>query len=244
MNFTPYSSPRPMDVAVEFLAERAHVGAENRDIERLALGMLRCGDRLFGGAHAADGGTIGVAAVGIAAPDTLDEGDSSLPGCHRKDAAGCRRSGPCREHALELHAGQDIGIAAVANSSQREAWNSSIAGSKNNAADLDIDLRRLLIVQNRSGRACFDALHAFAAQTAGQAALGFEHGLFQAESQIDFTQVLQLARQLRLEASGRDPAAEHPAWDCGRILRRIRAHVQRCEFCTASVLRILAAPRI
>ena len=172
-------------VGVELLAERAHVHAEDGDVQVLAVRMLQGDHGLLGGAHAADGRAVAVAAGGVAAAHALDEGDpldlSAVRGPLDVSAGGTGG----REHAFELHAGQHVGVSPVAELAAQRALELLEAGGEDHAAGVDLDLLGLLVVAHRSGRAGLDALHALAAKTARQATLGLGDGLLRAVALVD-----------------------------------------------------------
>ena len=181
--------------------------------------MFRRDDRFLDGGHAANRGTIGVAADRIPAPYALKEGNSFHRTSVRKSLQAASGRPRRRQHAFELHAGQNICETAVAQLFPKRGLEFLDAGRKNNAADFDVRLHRLLIMHNRACRACLDAFHAFAAQAAGQTALRFEHCLFKTESQVDFRQIPQTCCDLRLRHPDTIPQRCVRLWDWGQDAR-------------------------
>ncbi len=140
---------RPVDVAVELLAERPHVHAEDGDVEILPAGVLQGDHGLLGGAHAADGGAVAVAAGGVAAAHALDEGDlpdfAAIRGPLHVTAGGTRG----REHPLELHAGEHVGVSPVAELAAQRGLELLEAGREDHAAHVDLHFGGPLVVDRR-----------------------------------------------------------------------------------------------
>ncbi len=174
-----------VDVAVELLAERPHVHAEDGDFKFPPVRVLQGDHRLFGGAHAADGRAVAGAAGRIAAAHALDERDAlhraAIRGALDDSAGGTRRG----EHPLELDAREHVGIAPVAELAPQRRLELLETGRENHAAHVELAFHNLLIVANGARRTGFHALHALAAQAARQAAPGFGNGLLRGVALVD-----------------------------------------------------------
>ena len=127
-----------VDVAVELLAERPHIHAEDRDVELLPMRVLQGDHGLLGGAHAADGRAVAVAAGGVPAAHALDESDLLHLAAIRRplDMAAGRTRG--REHPLELHAREHVGVAPVAELAAQRGLELLEARREDDAADADL----------------------------------------------------------------------------------------------------------
>ena len=93
------------------------------------------------------------------------------------------------EHALELHAGEHVGVAAVAEFAAQAGLELLVAGREDDRADVHGFGLGLHVVDDGAGTAGLHALHALAAQTASQAALGLGHGLFGGVAGLDLAEV-------------------------------------------------------
>ena len=126
--------------------------------------MLQSDHGLLGGAHAAYGRAIAIAAGGVAAAHALDEGDTlHLTAAIRRplDLSAGRTRG--REHAFELDAGQDVRVSPVAELASESALELLEAGGEDHAAGVDLDLFGLLSVVHRPAvhalTHCMHSLH-------------------------------------------------------------------------------------
>jgi hypothetical protein len=160
--------------SVEALALGAHVHEEDLG---LALGHVVDGEhRLLVGEHAADAGAVLMLLVARA--HALDEGDllgvRSVRGA--LDVAGRGTGGA--QHALVLERREHIGVALVAVFALGAGVVHVIPRCQHDGADVEVDLRVALAVQQGAGPAGAHALHALGADGALQAALGFGDGLF------------------------------------------------------------------
>ncbi len=103
--------PGPLVVLVKIFAVGADIHVKDGRVQ--ALDVIARNHGLFGRHHAADRGTIVIAASRITRTDALNPGDApGLPAIGEADDMSLE--GPRgREHALELNAGDDVGIAAI-----------------------------------------------------------------------------------------------------------------------------------
>ncbi len=203
---------RPFAVAVKILAERTQIEEKDRHLQ--ARLVLPGEDRLFGSRHAADRGTIVVAAGRIAGTDALKE---------RQSLGGAAIGGPANvplgrpgggEHPLELHVGDDVGSEAEAEFAPPGGVECLEPGRKDDRADFEIAGLPALVVIDRARLADLCAESALAG-TKMDAVVAVDHrharrGLRM--GQIDRgpgRQSLVIAGQVRLRPFHRDGGEIH-----------------------------------
>ena len=152
--------PRPIVVAVEILAEGAHVEEEHGHVQ--ARHVLLGQDRLLGGGHAADRGAVVVVAGRVARTHALDERQPR----GRPAVAGSKNVPPGRarggEQPLELHVREYVGSEAEAELAPPPRVERLEAGRKNDGTDLQADGFLRLVVVDGSGLADLGAQSALA----------------------------------------------------------------------------------
>ena len=177
----------PVDVAVEFLSERAYVHAEDRDI-----GLRYVFDgahRFLCGRHAADRRTVSASPRRVSRPDTLDERNAlDVPAVRGAEDLAGGRTGRT-EHPLELNAGQDVCVPPMSELSPPGGLERVKARRQDHRTDVERPFRWLHVVVNGPRFARDDALPALAAQTACQAAPGLGDSVFETVSQVDLAEV-------------------------------------------------------
>ena len=137
----------PLVIGVESFPVSAHVDEENRAIQ---IGRMLFGDnRLFGGIHAADRGTV--VPLDFSRADALDPRDALrvfLIG-GPKDFAQIRAAGG--QQPLELHAGQDVGIPVETELFLQIRFEMFVSRRQDHGADVHLLDFVLLLVVNRLG---------------------------------------------------------------------------------------------
>src|SRR5690606_31790536 len=99
-------------ILVKVLAKRAHVHEKDGGLH--AAVVLAGDDRLFDGVHAAYGGAVRVATLLVARAHALQKGDAMRHLAIRGTLHVPRTRTRSGEQALELDAGDHVGVTAVA----------------------------------------------------------------------------------------------------------------------------------
>ena len=194
----------PDGVPVELLSEGAKVHVENGGVQGL-FAVLLGDDRLFGRVHAAHGRAVGVVAlVDVPGAHALEPGHFLgllvVRGPHQMALVGAGGG----QHPLELQAGEDVGMVGVTIRGVGGGIKGGETGGQDDGPHLHFDDLLFLGVVHGLGQAGLDALVAFRADAALEAALGFGQGLGLVVSQGNL-QKIALPGGFGVQAAHRGP---------------------------------------
>ncbi len=183
--------PGALIILVEILAVGADVHVENRRVQ--SLDVVAGDHGLFRRHHAADGGTIFVAARRIARTHALNPADAfGLAAVGQADDMTFERAGRGK-HPFKLDAGDDIGIAAITEFTFAPGIELLETRGQDDRTHLERDRPLAHGVVNGVLLAGFDAPVAFRAQGAIQATRGLREGLLLGESFFNLVEISQPA---------------------------------------------------
>ena len=156
------------------------------------------------GIHAADPRAV-LVVVHVPAADTVQDGDTfrraGKPAVFIPDQNfAARRAGGVAQ-ALELQAGENVRVAAVAELPHRARVHQVVAGRQDDAADLHLDLLGRHAVVDGLGLAYPHALHALAAAAAVETAAGLAPGLVLTKVEVHLAKPAHTLGRIQMPAA-------------------------------------------